>query len=91
VSVTLAQFHKQIAGAELKPVYLIAGEEHLLVLEAADALRARAKQLGYVEREILDVDQRFDWNALAQSASAMSLFATRKLIDLRMPTGKPGR
>ena len=91
MSSTLAQFHKQIAGAELKPVYLIAGEEHLLVLEAADALRTRAKQLGYAEREILDVDQRFDWNALAQSASAMSLFATRKLIDLRLPTGKAGR
>ena len=91
MSATLAQFHKQIAGAELKPVYLLAGEEHLLVLEAADALRARAKQLGYGEREILDVEQHFDWNALAQSANAMSLFASRKLIDLRMPTGKPGR
>jgi DNA polymerase-3 subunit delta len=91
VSATLAQFNKQIAGAELQPVYLIAGEEHLLVLEAADALRARAKQLGYTEREILDVEQHFDWNALGQSANAMSLFASRKLIDLRMPTGKPGR
>jgi len=90
VSATLAQFHKQLAGAELKPVYLIAGEEHLLVLEAADALRARAKQLGYAEREILDVEQHFDWNALSQSASAMSLFASRKLIDLRLPTGRPG-
>ena len=91
MAVTLAQFHKQIAGAELKPVYLIAGEEHLLVLEAADALRARAKQLGYTERDILDVEQHFDWNALTQSASMMSLFASRRLIDLRMPTGKPGR
>jgi len=90
VSATLAQFEKQIAGSELKPVYLLAGEEHLLVLEAADALRARARALGYAEREILDVDQRFDWNALAQSASAMSLFAQRKLIDLRLPGGRPG-
>ena len=90
MSATLAQFEKQIAGSELKPVYLLAGEEHLLVLEAADALRLRAKQLGYAEREILDVDQRFDWNALAQSASAMSLFAQRKLIDLRLPSGRPG-
>ena len=91
MSLTLPQFHKQISGPELRPVYLIAGEEHLLVLEAADALRARAKQLGYAEREILDVEQHFDWNALAQSANAMSLFASRKLIDLRLPTGKPGR
>jgi DNA polymerase-3 subunit delta len=88
---TLSQFHKQIAGTELKPVYLIAGEEHLLVLEAADALRARAKQLGYSEREILDVEAHFDWNLLGQSANAMSLFASRRLIDLRMPTGKAGR
>jgi DNA polymerase-3 subunit delta len=91
VSATLAQFEKQIAGGELKPVYLIAGEEHLLVLEAADALRARARVLGYAERDVLDVESRFDWNALAQSASAMSLFATRRLIDLRLPTGKAGR
>jgi DNA polymerase-3 subunit delta len=91
VSATIAQFEKQIAGGELEPVYLLAGEEHLLVLEAADALRARAKQLGYAEREILDVEQHFDWDALARSANTMSLFAVRRLIDLRMPTGRPGR
>jgi DNA polymerase-3 subunit delta len=88
---TLAQLHKQLSGNELKPVYLIAGEEHLLVLEAADALRARARALGFVEREILDAEANFDWNALAHSANALSLFASRKLIDLRLPTGKPGR
>ncbi|MBS0515067.1 MAG: DNA polymerase III subunit delta [Proteobacteria bacterium] len=82
---------KQLATGELKPVYLLAGEEHLLLLEAADALRARARELGYVEREVLDADANFDWNQLVQSASAMSLFATRKLIDLRIPTGKPGK
>src|SRR5579883_1038700 len=87
----LPALRKQIAAGELKPVYLLAGEEHLLLLEAADALRARVRELGYSEREVLDADAGFDWNALAQSASAMSLFATRKLIDLRMPTGKPGK
>lgn len=88
---TLAQLRKQLAGAELRPVYLLAGEEHLLVLEAADALRARARELGYAEREIIDVEGNFDWNALAQAGASMSLFAARKLIDLRMPGGKPGR
>lgn len=88
---TLSTLRSQLAGGELKPVYLLAGEEHLLLLEAADALRARARELGYVEREVLDGDSSFDWNALTQSASAMSLFASRKLIDLRMPTGKPGK
>ena len=87
----LPALRKQIATGELKSVYLLAGEEHLLLLEAADALRARARELGYVEREVFDADNSFDWNQLAQSASAMSLFATRKLIDLRIPTGKPGK
>src|SRR5882724_9047518 len=88
---SLAQFRKHLTGSELKPVYLLAGEEHLLLLEAADALRARARELGHVEREILDADAHFDWNALAQAGASMSLFATRKLIDLRLPTGKPGK
>ncbi|HZP66438.1 MAG TPA: DNA polymerase III subunit delta [Rudaea sp.] len=87
----LGALRKQLAGDTLAPAYLIAGEEHLLVLEAADAVRARARALGYAEREVLDAEAGFDWNALAQSASAMSLFASRKLIDLRLPSGKPGR
>jgi DNA polymerase-3 subunit delta len=91
VATTLAQFEKHLTGSELKPAYLIAGEEHLLVLEAAGELRARARALGYAEREILDVESNFDWDALSQSASALSLFATRKLIDLRLPTGKAGK
>ncbi len=82
----------RLLGAnELKPVWLIAGAEHLLVLEAADQLRARAREVGYAEREIHDVDHRFDWNELAMSGAAMSLFAMRRVIELRMPTGKPGR
>jgi DNA polymerase-3 subunit delta len=88
---TLNQLHKHLAGSELKPAYLLAGEEHLLVLEAADALRARARALGYAEREVLDAEGSFDWNELTQSACAMSLFAARKVIDLRLPTGKPGK
>jgi DNA polymerase-3 subunit delta len=91
MSISLAQFRKQLAGGELKPVYLLAGEEHLLLLEAADALRARARELGYTEREVLDAEANFDWNALAQASASMSLFASRKLIDLRLPTGKPGK
>ncbi len=91
MAVSLAQFHKQLAAQELAPVFLIAGEEHLLVLEAADALRARARELGFAEREILDVESNFDWDNLARAGASMSLFAARRLIDLRLPTGKPGR
>jgi DNA polymerase-3 subunit delta len=91
MSLTLAQFHKQVAGTELKPVYLLAGEEHLLLLEAADGLRARARELGYVEREVLDAEGKFDWSDLTMAAASMSLFATRRLIDLRLPGGRPGK
>ena len=84
-----AQWQKALAADSLAPVYLLAGEE-LLVLEAADALRARARELGYAEREVLEVEQRFDWDDLARAAAGMSLFASRRLLDLRLPTGRPG-
>ncbi|HJT98572.1 MAG TPA: DNA polymerase III subunit delta [Rhodanobacteraceae bacterium] len=91
MSTPLATFRKQLSGPELAAVHLIAGAEHLLVLEAADALRGRARELGYVERDVLDVESGFDWNRLADASRALSLFASRKLIDLRLPTGKPGK
>lgn len=84
-----AQWQKALAGNSLSPVYLLAGEE-LLVLEAADALRAQARKLGYSERTVLDVGAHFDWDELARAAAGMSLFATRRLLDLRLPTGRPG-
>ncbi len=83
------QWQKALSADRLAPVYLLAGEE-LLVLEAADALRAQAKKLGYSEREVLEAGQHFDWNDLARAGASMSLFATRRLIDLRLPTGRPG-
>lgn len=91
MSFSLSQLRQHLAGESLKPVYFIAGEEHLLLIEAADALRARARALGYLEREILDAEAGFDWDDLARAASGMSLFASRKLIDLRVPTGKPNK
>ena len=91
MSLTIAQFHKQLAGPELKPVYLLAGEEHLLLLEAADALRARARELGYIEREVLDAEGSYDWNEFSMAAASMSLFSSRRVIDLRLPGGRPGK
>jgi DNA polymerase-3 subunit delta len=84
-------FGRQLAGEPLKPIYLVAGAEPLLVQEAADAIRARAREEGYGEREIFDVDNSFDWNTLAHGLASLSLFATRRLFDVRMPTGKPGK
>ncbi len=76
---------------ELAPVYLVHGDEPLLVIEAADAIRAAARQAGFDERQVLVAGTAFNWNDLYHAAGSMSLFAGRKLIDLRLPTGKPGR
>lgn len=91
MSLTLAQFKQRLAAPELPSVTLLAGAEHLLVQEAADALRARARELGYSERDVLDADARFDWDKLKQAGASMSLFATRRVIDLRLPSGRPGK
>lgn len=88
---TLADLQRSLAGAELAPVYLLAGAEHLLVIEAADAVRQRARELGLDERVVLDADARFDWHELARTSAGGSLFSSRRLIDLRLPTGRPGR
>ena len=76
---------------ELRPLYVLYGDEPLLVLEAADAIRARARQQGYSEREVLTVLPQFDWGQLLAAGGNMSLFGDKKLIDLRIPTGKPGK
>jgi DNA polymerase-3 subunit delta len=75
---------------ELRPLYAIHGDEPLLSLEAADAIRARARALGFSERTVLLAERSFDWSELGASAASLSLFGERKLIELRLPTGKPG-
>ncbi len=86
------QLASQPASQPLSPVYLIAGPELLRVLEAADAVRARARAEGIGEREVFDADGRdFDWAQLASSFNAPSLFSSRRLVELRLPTGKPGK
>ncbi|WP_306605745.1 DNA polymerase III subunit delta [Azonexus sp.] len=76
---------------ELRPLYLLYGDEPLLVIEAADAIRKKARSSGYAEREVLTVLPQFDWGSLLAAGSNMSLFGDRKLIDLRIPNGKPGK
>lgn len=76
---------------ELQPLYVLYGDEPLLVLEAADAIRAKARQQGYSEREVLTALPGFDWGQLLAAGGNLSLFGDRKLIDLRIPNGKPGR
>lgn len=74
----------------LAPVYFISGEDPLRVLEAADAVRARAREHGYGEREVLTVQADFDWASLSSATGTLSLFSQRRLLDLRLPSGKPG-
>jgi DNA polymerase III subunit delta len=76
---------------ELCPLYVLYGDEPLLVLEAADAIRTRARARGFSEREVLTALTSFDWGQLALAGGNLSLFGERKLIDLRIPNGKPGR
>jgi len=79
-------------GQPLAPVYLIAGPETLRVLEAADAVRAKARAEGISEREVFDADGRdFDWGRLQAGFNAPSLFSARRLIEVRLPNGKPGK
>jgi DNA polymerase-3 subunit delta len=74
----------------LAPLYVVHGDEPLLAMEAADAIRAKARRDGYTEREVHLVERHYDWDRLAAAAAALSLFASRRLIELRIPSGKPG-
>ena len=69
---------------ELKPVYVLYGDEPLLVIEAADAIRATARQRGFDEREVLTALPGFNWTQLRHAAGNLSLFGGRKLIDLQI-------
>lgn len=75
---------------EVAPLYLVFGDEPLLALEAADAIRAAARAQGYGEREVFTVESGFNWQTLLASGSNLSLFAERRIAELRIPTGKPG-
>ena len=74
----------------LAPLYVIHGDEPLQAIEAADAIRSAARKHGFAEREVLQVDRGFDWSQLRVSVASLSLFSAKKLIELRIPGGKPG-
>jgi DNA polymerase-3 subunit delta len=75
----------------LAPVYLVSGDEPLQLNEACDAVRAAARAAGHDNREVMEAGANFDWNDLLAEAASFSLFAEKKIIDLRLPGGKPGR
>jgi DNA polymerase-3 subunit delta len=75
----------------LAPLYVIASDEHLLALEAADRIRRAARAQGFSERDVLSVERTFKWGELLAANQEMSLFGDKKLIELRIPGGKPGK
>ncbi|MFQ5643337.1 MAG: DNA polymerase III subunit delta [Thiogranum sp.] len=77
--------------AGLAPVYFIHGDETLLVNECADAVRAAARAQGYSGREVFAVEPGFDWQSLSAACDSLSLFSERRVLELRLPTGKPGK
>jgi DNA polymerase-3 subunit delta len=89
LKVTLDSLPSHLAGEPAR-AYLVSGDEALLVGEAADAIRARVKRAGFEEREVHFIERVADWDAVRASANNLSLFGSRKLIELRLPSGKPG-
>ena len=87
-------YPEKLAGQlqqQLLPVYLISGDEPLLVQECCDQVRGAARNAGCTDREVIDASAPgFKWDEIIASAAAMSLFADRKLVELRIPSGKPG-
>ncbi len=76
---------------DLSPIYVLSGDEPLQMQETGDAIRAAAKAKGYAHRTVLTVEAGFDWGQLAMQTQSLSLFAEKKVLDLRIPQGKPGK
>lgn len=74
----------------LAPVYLVTGEEPFQIEEALSCIRAKAKQAAFVEREVLRAERGFDWSQVSEQSNNLSLFGDKKILELRLPTGKPG-
>ena len=83
--------HLARAGQKLAPLYTVSGDEPLLVTEAVDALRAAARAAGYTDRSSLVMDARSDWSAVTAATQSVSLFGDRRVLEIKIPTGKPGK
>ena len=81
---------EQNLKSSLAPIYIVSGDEPFQLGEACQTIREQCRAQGVTEREVMHVDRSFDWYQLTDSSNAMSLFAERKLIEVRMATGKPG-
>ncbi|CAG4889747.1 DNA polymerase III subunit delta [Paraburkholderia gardini] len=75
----------------LAGLYVVYGDEHLLAQEACDRIRATARAAGFTDRSVFTVERGFDWSSLLGASQSMSLFGDRQLVELRIPSGKPGK
>jgi len=89
LKLTLDSLRPHLAGEPAR-AYLVSGDEALLVGEAADAIRACVKRAGFAEREVHFIERVADWDDVRAASNNLSLFGSRKLIELRLPSGKPG-
>ena len=89
MKLTFDTLRSHLAGEPAR-AYLVSGDEALLVAEAADAIRARVRRAGFEEREVHFIERVADWEDVRASSNNLSLFGARKLIELRLPSGKPG-
>jgi DNA polymerase-3 subunit delta len=76
---------------DIRPVYMVSGDEPLQVMECVDAIRKTCREQDYLEREVFHIDKDFDWTRLQEEAATLSLFSSRRILDLRMPSARPGR
>ena len=83
------QIEAQLAKS-LAPLYVVHGDEPLVALETADAIRAAARRAGHTERKVFIAERGFDWGEFSNAGASLSLFGDRTLVELRLPTGKPG-
>lgn len=90
----MAKLRPEQLGAALSkglaPIYLVSGDEPLLIQEACDTIRRAARAAGFSERDLYHCDANFDWGQVLTAANSLSLFSEQKIIELRLTTGKPG-
>src|SRR6186713_1647668 len=89
MQIRLSQLSSHL-NKQLAPVYVLHGDEPLLQIEAAQTIREAAVRAGFSEREVMVADAGFDWEAVTAANMSMSLFGSRRVLDLRLPSGKPG-
>jgi DNA polymerase-3 subunit delta len=90
VRLKVDQLASHLNNKGLAPVYFITGEELLQINEAGDLIRSHAREQGFSDRQVFTVEPGFDWEALLTASNSLSLFSERRLLELRIPTGKPG-